>query len=29
MVGEPVPGQNSPMETNIIPDNNKPGGADG
>jgi hypothetical protein len=25
MVGEPVPDQNSPMETNIIPDNNKPG----
>ena len=25
MVGEPVADQSSPMETNIIPDNNKPG----
>jgi hypothetical protein len=25
MVVEPVPDQNSLMETNIIPDNNKPG----
>ena len=24
-VGEPVPDHSSPMETNIIPDNNKPG----
>ena len=25
MVGEPVADQGSPMETNIMPDNNKPG----